>query len=302
MRTNQLSVIIEQYSRASSAKPYVKHSIYADANNFFEAICSAYNESVLELGRKEGILTKGPRSTRTVVSIKVFLARFDEKQGWVDWYKDKEFTSDLLDPYKALSEAFNKVLFHTQKFRNLPIFGRKEHHVTKGYSNDYPIKIVSAYAGTGKSTLANKYPDKFADFSIMPYKYDIPEGETISEGDKASHDYELKPFWQEQYVEELLKHIAEYPDKVYLIPSDMRVLYELRKLDINYYICYPIRKARETYKERFVQRGNSDDFLYVFIDGWDARISALEEDQYGVHIIMQPEQYLEDVLDKMLGR
>ena len=32
-------------------------------------------------------------------------------------------------------------------------------------------KIIAAFAGTGKTTLAMRYPDLVIDFVAMPYKY-----------------------------------------------------------------------------------------------------------------------------------
>jgi adenylate kinase len=38
--------------------------------------------------------------------------------------------------------------------------------------------IIAAYAGTGKTTLANAYPQKFTDFVCMPYT--TPQLKTLS--------------------------------------------------------------------------------------------------------------------------
>jgi hypothetical protein len=67
---------------------------------------------------------------------------------------------------------------------------------------------------------------------------------------------------------------------------------------MKYILCYPTRDSREVYQKRFTERGNTEEFLNVFIDGWDYFMDHLESDQYGFHVVMQPGQFLEDVIDQ----
>ena len=63
------------------------------------------------------------------------------------------------------------------------------------------IRIIAAYAGTGKTTLAAKYPDTMIDFVCMPYKYYLaPDGDS-SEAGKANPFNELRKDWPYNYFE-----------------------------------------------------------------------------------------------------
>jgi len=159
--------------------------------------------------------------------------------------------------------------------------------------------IIAAFAGTGKTTLARLYPKRVIDFVSMPYKYYLSEdNEDLShseaEASKANFDHVIREDWPFNYVEAIKKVLHD--DKVLLIPSAGNVLSLLKKENIPYYLCYPVKEAKEEYKRRFIDRGNTIDFLSAFIDGWDRFIFALENDTYGTHIIMKPHQYLSDMI------
>ena len=57
------------------------------------------------------------------------------------------------------------------------------------------IVIIAAYAGTGKTTIANLYPEKYVDFVLMPYKYELTESEDCGEAGKANPNNFPRPDW-----------------------------------------------------------------------------------------------------------
>jgi len=154
--------------------------------------------------------------------------------------------------------------------------------------------IVAAFAGTGKTYFASHHPDIAVDLVITPYKYILDPEVTYDESSKASHNSEMNPEWPFNYVEAIRKCPS---DKITLIPSDWRVLRKLEKEKIPYYLCYPKKKAKKVYRKRYIKRGNPQEFLSIFIDGWKSFMDILRKDTYGKHIILRPKQYLNDVLD-----
>ena len=133
---------------------------------------------------------------------------------------------------------------------------------------------------------------------MTPYKYHLKDGGSVeSEAMKASFDNVLRENWQEVYFEAIKKALGE-SDKTLIIPSSASVLRLLREADIAYLLCYPqnTEESKEEYRRRFLARGNTEDFIHIFIDGWDVFFSDLENDQYGEHVIMSPNQYLSDVI------
>jgi len=74
------------------------------------------------------------------------------------------------------------------------------------------------------------------------------------------------------------------------------VLALLRQEKLPYLLCYPQKHAKEVYRQRFLDRGNTAKFIEIFIGGWDWYLEAFEQDSYEEHIVMQPHQFLSDVL------
>jgi len=154
--------------------------------------------------------------------------------------------------------------------------------------------IIAAHAGTGKTTFAQLHPDKVTDFVCMPYKYHLPETGEFDESSKASLEYEMQEAWPYNYIEAIKNEMKV--GKTLLIPSVWMVLVYLEMERIPFILCYPRRDAKEVYRQRYIDRGNTDEFLSVFIDGWDAFMDKLEANTYGTHIVMEPHQYLSDVI------
>jgi hypothetical protein len=154
--------------------------------------------------------------------------------------------------------------------------------------------VVGAFSGVGKTYFANLYPDIVVDFVCMPFKYFLDPEVHYDESNKAAPDLDWNPEWPFNYV----KALREQPsNKIILIPSDWRVLHLLEKENIPYFLCYPVKRAKKVYRERYIKRGNSPEFLKIFIGGWETFMEILREDTYGKHIILRPNQHLSDVLD-----
>jgi len=158
--------------------------------------------------------------------------------------------------------------------------------------------IIAAYAGSGKTTLANTHPEKYTDFVCMPYKYILPEDGDPDEAGKANPDSILQGDWPYNYIDAIQAKMQK--DKHLLIPTDLFVLMLLQSKNIPYILIYPVRNAKEVYHRRFINRGNTEKFIKIFISGWEDRITALEQDTFGRHIVLHANEYLTtDILKEM---
>ena len=151
--------------------------------------------------------------------------------------------------------------------------------------------IVAAHAGTGKTTFARMYSDKVVDFVCMPYKYYLDPDKDEGEAGKASLDNIIHAKWPLNYVDSLIEQETAYNGKkIFLIPPAWNMLALLEQRGEAYILCYPQRDARDVYKKRYTDRGNSEEFLHIFVDGWDGFLDQFERDMYGQRIVMQPER------------
>ena len=160
--------------------------------------------------------------------------------------------------------------------------------------------IIAGFAGIGKSRLAALKPDKYEDCVARPYKYFLDEDDRSAESDEASKGdclSEIHWCWPCNYVNSLLHRNAN--SKNLLIPSDRRVLEDLRTEGVPYALVYPASEAKEEYRQRFISRGNSESFLEIFIDSWDSFMSELNDDPCPYRIILGPGQYLSDVAGQL---
>ena len=156
-------------------------------------------------------------------------------------------------------------------------------------------KIIAAYAGTGKTTLAEMYPELISDFVCMPYKYYLEPNSEYNEEGKADPNKILHDEWPYNYVRAIKCNLKN--NKILLIPSDIFVLSLLRRENIKYTLCYPERNAKKVYRKRYLDRKNTVDFIEIFIDGWDNFIDSFGNDQYADHIVLKSHQFLSDVID-----
>ena len=149
--------------------------------------------------------------------------------------------------------------------------------------------IVAAFAGTGKTFLSRQYPDKILDLECMPYKYNVEPGTVFSEADKASF-WDIADDWPHNYFERI-KEVSNDHD-IILIPPDTRVLELLRLDGIPYILVYPDRQCKDEYKERFISRGNQEEFIYVFIDGWDRFMDTYETIECAERLVLDCGEFL----------
>ena len=158
--------------------------------------------------------------------------------------------------------------------------------------------IIAGFAGVGKTTFCNKHKNAI-DFVAMPFKYENFNeryAECGAESVKADYDLILKTDWRYEYYDALLKTQEEYPDEIIVIPPDRYIMRWLVAECIPFTLVYPCMEAKEEYRKRFVERGNTEDFLDVFIGEWDSWIEMMQEQEADVKIELQPNQFLSDVI------
>ena len=201
---------------------------------------------------------------------------------------EEDYIEDVEDVFQEYEDRFQKYMETKEMFLEF-----NEHELKAKVRG----KVIAAFAGTGKTTLAAMYPESFVDFVCMPYKYYLgPEvGRDEAEAGKADPNREMRLDWPYNYVLAIIAKAVE-SEKTLLIPSDSGVLSLLKEKNVPYTLCYPERNVKEVYRNRFLDRGNSEHFLNVFVGGWNRFMDRLEQDDYGIRIMMSPHQFLSDVI------
>ena len=160
--------------------------------------------------------------------------------------------------------------------------------------------VVAAFTGTGKTFLSRQYPDKILDLECMPYKYNLKPGTVFDETDKATL-WDIAEDWPHNYIKRIKEVLNNYD--IILIPPDIIVLELLRCDGIPYILVYPNRRCKDEYKERFVLRGNQEEFIYVFIDGWDIFMDSFEKIYCSERLVLDIGDFLTiDKLERFIER
>lgn len=164
--------------------------------------------------------------------------------------------------------------------------------------------IIAGFSGIGKSTFCRETDNAF-DLECMPYKYSnldslLASGRSIEEL-KASLELDLVRGWETLYLEAVLSLHRRNPQAYIVISSISQVLSALGMAGIPYVLCYPQVDARAEYLRRYRQRGNSPEFLSIFIGRWDFWMKSLRRDKYGIHMEMNSSEYLPDLKSRLDG-
>ena len=171
---------------------------------------------------------------------------------------------------------------------------------THDFGKEGDCLIIAAYAGVGKTTFCEKYPNDAIDVICMPFKYsnfyevskNLGEDEDIKahEGLKVRANWYLYYYWVIKY---LLSYCLE---KHIVIPTIDIIMDFLERDHIPYTVVYPDISLKDEYENRYRERGNNQSFLDVFIDQWDYRIENLRN-RDAKRIELKAGEYLSDVID-----
>ena len=117
-------------------------------------------------------------------------------------------------------------------------------------------KVISVFAGLGKTTVGNKYSN-VCDLTSSKYRYDYSN---INQEDYEKMKYDkgmvVNPCWPDNYLEALRDAMIKYD--IVLVPSneDIRLLLQREKID--FLLVLPSMDSKEMLLERYKARGNND--------------------------------------------
>ena len=164
--------------------------------------------------------------------------------------------------------------------------------------------IIAGFAGVGKTTFCNQHKNAI-DFVVMPFKYenyDAISKQHPGENIKAHPDLVLKTDWRYDYYDALIKTQEKYPDEIIVIPTDLEIMDWLERDNIEYTLVYPSYWAQEEYRKRFIDRGNTEEFIDAFINDWDYWIKSLSTRCEPQIIELKAHQHLSDVIEVPNGK
>lgn len=120
------------------------------------------------------------------------------------------------------------------------------------------VHIISGFPGTGKSTAAKLLPGIVFDLESSDFHWIDPKAEV-----KVQH-----PKWPANYISAIralafeTDGLKNYRDLLYVVISAHKeILDRLDELGIDYAVSYPDITAKEEYIQRYIDRGNTPEFI-----------------------------------------
>ena len=133
--------------------------------------------------------------------------------------------------------------------------------------------IVSGFPGIGKSTV-------FRDERLR-----------VADSDSSTFD---KTQFPANYIEHIQK-TAPTVDYI-LVSSHDVVRAALVEQRMPFVLVYPSRDQKTDYLKRYVERGSPAAFIKLMDEKWDDFLSQCEKQTGCIHLVLQPGQYLADVI------
>lgn len=156
--------------------------------------------------------------------------------------------------------------------------------------------VIAGFAGIGKTYLAKKYKNVI-DLESSPYKYDYSNIRQIDiEKFKGKNGRIINKEFPLNYINAIKKAQKEYEIVlVWIHPEEILPYYD--KYDIDYYLCFPNKEAVCEYKDRFINRGNTQEYIDKVLSSFDKRYIQFINNSHK-KIILLPGETLEDALLK----
>lgn len=131
--------------------------------------------------------------------------------------------------------------------------------------------IYSAFCGTGKSYLCDKY--NFTELECWKYSLN-------------NFPY--------NYVEDIKLNIN---NDYLFISTNPIVLKELTRQSIDIVLIYPHISLKEEYMIRYRNRGSSDDFIKMIDKNWEKWITELDEIIFCEKIVLESNEYIKNKIN-----
>lgn len=154
--------------------------------------------------------------------------------------------------------------------------------------------IVAGFPGVGKSTAAEKHPDRYVDMESSDYHWVSSESDS-----KNCH-----PEWPNNYVDAIIGEAMKaespngtiLPQKIICISTHKEVLSELSARGIYFDAVCP--RTKDIYIQRYIDRGNNESFVTLLKKRFEDFVSDLKNSD--AHSIYFTDGYFSDIFNKDL--
>lgn len=147
--------------------------------------------------------------------------------------------------------------------------------------------IYSVFPGSGKTTVAKKYPQIVYDAESSNFQW-LDSKQNTSEQTKGVLK-EKNPEWPQNYINFIKQHTENH---IVLIAAQPAILNKLDDLHIQYMTVAPTTDQKQIYIDRYKSRGNNEKFIKLMFDNFDQFIFDMKSHKNAKHVSLKKDQYL----------
>lgn len=169
-------------------------------------------------------------------------------------------------------------------FLNMEKFTQKHPEIVIGKEREQKAIIVSGFTGIGKTNFFNNYTKlSLLDLDSVNFSRS-EENSTLRHTD-----------WPQNYIDHIKKS-RENVDIIF-ISTHKEIRDWLVEANIEFVLIYPSLEMKDEYIRRYIERGSNDDFVKRLEENYEGWINELMGQESCSHIVLQPGQYLSDVVE-----
>lgn len=157
--------------------------------------------------------------------------------------------------------------------------------------------IISAFAGLGKTTLANKYTN-ILDLESTNYHwiFEKESSENLTNEElKGIKTRKLNKEWPQNYIKKILEAQKEY--NIVLITASEEIRNILVENNIDFIFAFPKSDSFQEITNRCIKRNNNKEFIEGIKEAFYKWQEDLKDYNYKV-ILVDKNEYLEDCLKR----
>lgn len=156
-------------------------------------------------------------------------------------------------------------------------------------------KIIAGYPGIGKTYITKFFPDAIdLESSCYHWIHDCSEKFLDCERRKGCKNRNLNPNWPNNYIDAICETYERNEFSYVLVAAKLEVIELLTKQHIPFTIVVPKKELKQEYKERYIKRNNTSQFISSVLLSWDHDMERI--DNYSNVFYLNSGEYLYDVI------
>jgi len=154
------------------------------------------------------------------------------------------------------------------------------------------LRVISGASGIGKTRLAQDTSWNAIDLEPMLFRWGDNRSTCLTGVVQTSG-------WPDNYCDAIIMHASL--GKLVLTSAHPEIINELVQRGIDVALVYPDESQAEEYRQRYINRGNKGQTLELLTSNFDLWITNARAQLGCRHFVLQPGQYLSDVLPQILA-